>query len=282
MSEKNSQIVTVDKDMADEAGAVVYWSLSGDTSMDELEKVWNAANLDTKLLPDTPTPERALRRALNEQRQQRRLVRPHKGGWALVDETADDKLEYKQLLHASINKIGHLEITDTLLEAQELEDNITVAFEHHQEQLSQSDISVWLVVMAAKCQAVALRERGGIYFIPHASIGYWRTMTEVLGDVSEHTCFEIPALKTDQAVDAILAAVMREAQDAVDDIGREMGARELQKRALRSREDKCTAMLAKLDSYEALLGKSLDTMATKVEDLKISIGAALLEQMEEL
>ena len=282
MSEQVNNIIAVEGN-TDQAGAVVYWSLSGEIEFEQFRALWDAANLAEELLPETPSPETALRRAMKEQQKPRRLVRPLKKGWAIMaEDAANEELEYTQLLRASINKIGHLVVENVVEGEKGIADAIAATFTTQQDTLSQSDISSWLARMVRKCQAVALRERGGIYFIPFSALGHWRAMTEVLSDASGHTCFEIPALKTEQAIDAILASLVREAQDAVSEMETELMEGDMQKRALRTREDRCSAMMAKLGSYETLLGRNMDAMSKKVEDLKISIGAAMLAGMKEL
>lgn len=268
----------------EEAGAVLYWSLSGGLDADKFEAAWIAGGLDANLLPETPTPETALRRALNEQKQHRRLVRPIKGGWAVVDETDGAQgLEYRTRLTAHLNKIGHLRIDDPDdTDAEIIGADIATAYRRHQDMLTQNDISTWLVNMARKCQAVALRDRGGIYFIPHEALEHWRAMTGTLTDVSDHTCFEIPALKTEQAVDAILDAITREAEAVAADMEKELMEGDLKQRALQTRSRKCEEVMAKLNSYEKLLGKSLSTISDRVDTIQADLAAATLAQMAEL
>jgi len=282
MSHTNPEIYAVPD--AERAGAIVYWRLSGTVDALKLTEAWQDAGLADALLPETPTPDAALRRAVYEQKARRRLVRklPNGKGWAIVEEKIEgDDLAYAVGLRVTLNKIGRValhadEDKSDLASVQVIGGEIVNAFDQHLDHFSASDISAWLVHFAAKCGAVSLRERGGIYFVPRDTLPYWRKAVAAIASASDHSCYEIPALKSDEAVDAILDAVMREAQSATDAMADELETGELQARALCNREEQCTAILAKLKQYEALLGRNMGTLTARVDDLKADIAIAAL------
>jgi hypothetical protein len=273
---------------AEQAGAIVYWRLSGTINAAQLEEAWQNANLALELLPETPSPEAALRRAVYEQKERRRLARklPNGKGWALVNELVDgDDLEYEISIRVFLNKVGQVEFEmpeDVRPEEQQMCTQIEASFYQHLDELSAADVSAWLVGFSAKCSAVSLRERGGIYFVPRQNLAYWRSAYKAIQSVSGHSCYEIPALKSDEAVDAILDAVTREAQAAAEAMAEELASGDLQSRALANREERCTSMLAKLKQYEDLLGRSMGAITDRVGDLKAEIATAALATMGDL
>jgi len=277
---------------AEQAGAIVYWRLAGTVDAARLTESWLEAGLAESMLPETPTPDAALRRAVYEQKARRRLVRklPSGKGWAIVSESvATGELKYSVDIRVFLNKIGRIkfEIPETP-ECDEDEhtgrranldaicQQVEGAYYQHLDEFTASDISAWLVRFATKCGAVSLRERGGIYFVPRTTIGSWRLAVGAVKLASAHHCYEIPALKSSDAVDAILDAVVREAQAATDEIQEEMGKGDLQSRALINRAERCDSMLSKLKQYEDLLGANLGEIAKRVDDLKADITIATL------
>ncbi|KKN38749.1 hypothetical protein LCGC14_0750120, partial [marine sediment metagenome] len=271
-------IVAVTESM-ETAGCIVWWRLSGSTDGYALRQAWEDAGLPEDLVPELPSAEKALRRAVIEQRERRRLVRPLEGtkGWAVVDEAASgDDLDYSVRLKVTLNKIGHVSIEP---EGAVGSDEIKAAYQRHLAQLAQTDISTWLVRLAARVRAVALRDTGGVYFIPREQVAQWRRMAGALGAASASRVFEVPALKSDEAIEAVLDAVAREAETAAEVMEEELAKENLGERALRTRTERCGAIEEKLSTYEKLLGTSLDALHDRLEVLQAGLATAALAAM---
>ncbi len=72
------------------AGAIMFWELSGQVDRETMLAAWKAAGLDPKLVPDFPSDQEALRRAMESLREKHVLVRPCGAGYALVGEREED------------------------------------------------------------------------------------------------------------------------------------------------------------------------------------------------
>jgi hypothetical protein len=263
-------------------GAVTWWALAGTMDGERLSATWKAAGLDEKLLPPLPSPGTAIRRALGEQRSARRLVRPLEGthGLALVNEQATgEELLHAIELRATVDKVGNVRVTpaDHVLAAE-----LKAAYEKHLGELSHEDISSWLCDLIHVVRATSLRESGGFYFVPPGeSLAVWRKMVAVLTACSGHQVFEMPAMRSDQAVAAVLAAVSREASAEAHAMEAELSSEELGRRALQTRERRCQTAMQKLAAYEGLLGSALDELKDRFEDLQQQIAAAALAADDE-
>jgi len=270
-------IVAVTDAHADSCGAVVWWRLSGEVPVDRLAAAWQLRGLDPDLLPGEPSPAKRVRRAVDQvarARLGRHLVRPLVGpsSWAVVDETATaDDLDYRIAFRARLDG-DDLEVDGPVQYAEQLRD----AYEHHRAHLSSNDVSKWLLDAMARLRAVGLRQGGGIYFVPRDRVPELRTIASVLADVSGHEVYEVPALKSDEAVRAILHAVLDEADQELGRIGREMEDGELGERALKGRQRRCGDLLDKVADYERLLGESMDGIRERVTGLQAEIVAAAL------
>jgi len=261
---------------------MTWWRLNGDVELEALAKAWVAAGFDEKLLPKEPSPAKRLRRAVDKVARamdENCLVRPLKGqhSWAIVGETASrDDLDYRINLRARLNGEA-LEVDGLLMH----EDQLRAAFEHYRTHLTSNDVSRWLLDTMDDMRAVGLRQGGGIYFVPQGRVDLLRNLAAVLGEVSDHAVYEVPALRSEEAVRAILDALLQEADSELDRMGEEIETGGMGPKALRTRERRCERLLDKVGEYEGLLGRSLDELRDRAEGLKADLVAAAFVAVED-
>lgn len=278
----NDGLVIVE-DGAAVAGRVVYWRLEGTIEHEVLSEAWLEAGLDEDLLPSPPTPERALKRSLKSWASKRVLVRPlgkDVRGYALVAETAEGKelsheTELRVVLAHDDDGRPELEVEPL---SHELAGDVRRRFLVATMELDSRDSSTWLANLIVAVDAVSLRDKGGVYFIPRDRLPLWDRFVEVLGAVSEHRVFQIPALPTADAVAAVLDAVTTEAADVVGRIENDLAdpGLELGKRALRTRVGRLEELLEKVGRYEELLDSKLDDVRDRIGDIRANVATALL------
>jgi hypothetical protein len=214
-----SNHIAVTDAMKGAAGRIVYWRLSGEIDYDRLVELWEAADLDDALIPNPTTADRALRLALDTQKERHLLVRtlPNSKGYALVREYAiGNSLGYSTLLHVALDKSGDVPalLIDTdvgISEAQfrdVLHDRIVEEYERRLDTLDSMAVSSWFAnKVLPSVSAVGLRDRGGIYFVPANKGEAWNEIVRIVDAASNHTIFQIPAMPSAEAVHAILDAL---------------------------------------------------------------------------
>ena len=277
------------------AGAVSYWRAGGNISIAALRKAWEEAGLDMALLRKEPEPETALRRAtldlaertsVNEKTERRILVRPmaEVSTWGIVEEIVQEGFapSYTTLAIVSfVNDKPHVEQHDgTEEQTTDIEKRVLVGFHAQQGLFDPADITGWLVKLAYKtCKAVTLRDSGGVYFIPRPAMEFWNKAANVIETVSHknHKVFRIPAMKNAEAVEAIVDAVSAEAEQVAKQIDDQVNAG-LGARALETRKAAVNELLAKIASYEELVGQQLK-VRERVESLGAAVAAAALASM---
>jgi hypothetical protein len=269
--------VTVVTEHVGNAGAVVMWSMRGDTSIDELAAAWTEQGLDAGWLPQPPTPVTALRRAIGELKGPTRIVRPTQAGWALFDEKAagtEDELAFTTALKAKVDKVGRLTVTGG---TEDERAQMHAAFAKYADHLGTQDVSAWLAAMVWRASAVSLRPTGGVYFVPAFAMPLWERIVRAVKTSSSHNVYAIPALRNEDIVAAVTEGLEKEATEAVEAIEAELAAKTDMKRAPLERRIKTTETIeAKLSSYEKLLGTQLDMMRAKVEAVRAEITKAIL------
>jgi hypothetical protein len=275
------KVVAVTEQM-EEAGAIVLWHLNGEMHGESLKNSWASNGLNDDLLPSMPSNETALRRTAAQYKEKRRLIRmlPDRSGWAVVDEVGSEgKLSYHQVFDLKLTDSGEVEATvydENAFNASGGIARATTIFEAAKSQLAHNDVSFWLSHLVRRVDSISLRESGGVYFIPRNRLDEWRTFVASIRAVSSHVLYEVPALRSDEAVSAIIDSLTREAEEEAKGIETELEQGELGGRAIKTRAERCQSMSQKIASYEELLGQSLDVLRDRYEHLQANIAAAAL------
>lgn len=281
--------ILVSEELAGMSGAQVHWKLSS-TTVDHtaLTAAWKKASLPMSLVPSTAEPETVLRRAVSELRKPHLLVRNHKGVFVLSDERVrKEGVEYPQDVSytprttVSMSKTGKVKVEPF---DQAVYDTVNDAYQTGLGELSSADFTPWLVRLVAYCAGVSMREGGGIYFIPRAQVPTWRMIKATISSVSEHKLYMIPAMQSDEAVEAILDAIESEAAAEAARLERKLFPNEegaepeqLGLRALHSLGEEAKAVARKVGVYEALLGTRLEKFGEQMTKIKRGLTVAALK-----
>lgn len=280
MPNETSIIAVTDKVPSGAVGSLTYWKLASKTAVDELHDLWASKNMSTVLgePPSAPSPEVALARALDDQKERRRLVRPLakvKDGWAIVRETVDDKtgdLNYTVVARVKLgdNLKPAIESDDTNLIAE-----VKDAYSHHLNTFVAADLSTWLVSLMTRLDAATLKPTGGFYFIPAGKRDTLAALREVMRGVGS-VVYDIPAMGSESATVAFVDALTAEAKQSFETIMAEVQKGALGERALQNRTATINAFHKKVESYEVLLGTKLDDLKAQVAQLAGAVAAATL------
>lgn len=287
-------VVAVTEDIKT-AGAIVWWRLSGTTDSDALRVKWAKAGFDPEELPSPPGPATALLRACRAQREQRTLVRPlgRGTGFALVNEHVHDEnggtpLDHDIAAIAKVDDIGRVTVTGpgrtmTMKERDALDKirtEVVAGYERHLETLSAKDISLWLVDFMPKLDAVSLRDKGGVYFVPHHNVARLEAIADCIASVSGHRVHRVPALKSEDAVNAILDAIDTEASAEAEAMESDIAAAALGARGFEHRVGRCEEIEAKVVRYETLLGRKLDALGERLVNLRHNLTVAMIKSRQ--
>jgi hypothetical protein len=265
-------------------GAIVMWSLEGPTKFEALSGAWGTAGLDADDCPSQPSASATLRSVMNTFAKRSRIVRPVNGQFALVEEVVIDQsadiaaggepLAHQTLALAKINADDSVSVTarDPLLAA-----DISEEYEKARDYLGVTEFSMWLTTfIQGRMGAVPLRPRGGVYFVPRSGLDVLEKLATVFEATTNHKLYRINALRSEEAVEAILDAVVREANEVVDDVTDEANSGKLTKRSGKSRKEKLLKMTEKLEQYETLLGARRDVMHDRLEQAQANLVCLVL------
>lgn len=263
------------------AGALVFWRLAGALDPATMRAAWAAAGFAEAALPKLPSPAVALQRAMQGLTEKRRLSRPLPGGGAhaLVDEKAStDSLDYSVALRATLDAVGRVVVTPP---DHALADTLRAAYERALNECSTSDVAEWLVAQVRQLDGVSMREGGGFYFLSPAAMAKWDRVSEILETFSGHRLFSIPAMRTPDAVAAVLDALELETAAEAARLHAQVTAGKLGRRALQARAEEVQGMADRVRRYEATLGGKLEALHEQLEQLNGVISMTLLEGEED-
>jgi len=281
------------------AGLIAFWTLSGDVRLEALDQALRAEG-SSAIRPDAPSNVVALRRAVETLADNLKLESHGKEGgkWRLVapgskEEVKEETTPGTTLFNGETRRkkalVYDVKLTAQLtgnardvLEVENLtgnptaESDLRAAMAYAKTALDTSDISAWLCERLSGLGAVRLRESGGFYFVPVDSVSRWEKLTNALKACSSHLLYSIPAMKTKDAMEAILAAVTAETRQACKEISEAVGSAELGSRALETKEKQTSSILSKVERYEGILGTRLDDLRQALDETRQAIATAIL------
>jgi hypothetical protein len=117
---------------------------------------------------------------------------------------------------------------------------------------------------------------GGIYFVPRFNLKTWERMVAVIRECSSSVVSFIPAMPTDEALDAITDAISQETVAMMDAVEADITGGNLGERALKNRAKLAEDCERKVSQYEALLGRKLTDINGKLESLRERVNQAIL------
>lgn len=269
-------LIAVQGMTSEQAGATVWWTMSGSVSLTRLREAWIGQGLPADWLPEAPSAEQKLGRAVATFTSQRVLARPlsRRGHYAIVVESVEDGGSDLTLHHQQTLAVKIVEGWPRFSEPCSLADAILQAFDAQDGLLNSNDIAEWLSesILRRRIYGTKLRPRGGLYYVLPAQMKLWRKICDVVAECKLGSCYTLPTLAGDDATRAVLDALTRDVGSDVETIQTQI-AQGVGVRALRARVEDCNGLLARLAQYETLLGSALDAVREKVT---VAQDAALL------
>lgn len=272
------------------AGAMVWWELSGPVLLEDMKEALEAEGWDETATPEPASLALALGRAAGAAlASKRQLLRPlsKRGSWEIVQESVvsedDDYVgdvvegcQYKSVLK------GWVEDGAIVLRGDpEMAAKVRALVPNYQATIEVTDFSSWLLDQAAACHAVALRSRGGFYFIPKERLDRWQAVKRVTRACSGHSLREISAMRTEEAVEAIMSAVTREVVASFSEMEEWMKKDNFSNRGANVVEANLEKAREKVELYSKLLGAGMESVMARHHQVVGALTAVRLALKEE-
>jgi len=240
-------------------GDMLWWTLEdARISRERLEEVWLGAGLSAALLPEPPTPEKALRAAVREAQvgQQGHLIRLGKEDddelvFAVVEEQRDGSgnVSYRQEARIVLRRL----VTPFLAsDAPDLE--IVGAVRERYERLltthTPDDVRRALVKTLGACAAVTLREHGGVYWVPAPFADTLRRLQVAVAGIGASRIDVVPIHATPEASKALGDAARSALEEDLAILSSEIEA------FLQEPPDRVSTLTRRLATFDELRAKA--------------------------
>jgi hypothetical protein len=267
-------------------GISVYWEIS-DVSYAKFADALKDAGLDD-LVPAEERPVTTLRRALSEVYARPYLVRPLKGGegYAVVLErkgvaanryTRADEQVVAKISNGPNGPVisyepGHEPSPDE-------QRKVLDAFIKLADTLNAQRVALVLTdTILTRLNGVTLRNRGGFYWIPNASVPTWHTLAKCVKDSALRpdgvTFGKITTAQSADTVESLRVAIISEATKTVAEINEAIGNEKVGARALETQHKTAGELRKKVERYERLLNVALTDVRKQLGDVRDAALAA--------
>lgn len=284
-------LITVTDEMAAKglAGASVSWRLPTEADFDEVCAALKRDGFE--FLPEPTSPAAALLRVMTQRFQSKNTLvksvpNPNETklpAYGVLPKHEDGrKLTFAQSWACGLDKDANGGPALYFSESCPMADreDVEVLFPSALSNLGSTELSGWLVnLIRGIFRGVPTVGGAGTYFIGPEEVPRWRKLRTCLHPFGVRL-YEIPAMRSEQAMECVLESVRRYTEDAVtelqDDLDKYKAVRSdpdpkkrsIQTRALQSRLDKVTEQCAVVEKYEKLFDTKLDELRTSLAGLQ--------------
>jgi hypothetical protein len=256
-------------------GAVVFFSTKDGTDRPKLKQSLATMGLE-KFCPEERTTLSALKVALQElYGSPKTLIRPldtneREGFCVIEEERGAEGNSYSTTMCAYLENDQVLYIG--------LDHGVTVSERTAlaKQNLPAISVSNMLVKLIEDLGGTALREAGGIYWLPENKLTSWGQISRIVEKCGPNTVYVLQHLKDENAIRAVRDAIVREAESESRQIEREINESEVGERYLQSRVDRAIKISQKIAKYEELLGVGLEAIKENLSRVEDAAAKAVL------
>jgi hypothetical protein len=267
-------------------GDLVFWSLS-EARIDRttLESLWDAAKLPKELLPDPPSPEKALKLAVREAHVGHpdhliRLAKEDPGEivFAIVREQrpGDGSLDYATEARISLDRQREVLSSDS--PGHDLVAGVRTRFEMYRTTHHPDDVRRAIVKALHSFAAVTLRDSGGIYWVPAPFAEKVRRLQSVIEKIGASRVYLLPVHKSAEAERALGEIAKGSIEEELASLQEEI------RMFLETPPERPSTLIRRFDAFEALRARAKlyrDVLNVQVQDLDGQLNqlSAAVEEM---
>lgn len=262
-------------------GLIVTWKAGGEAQQQGVEDIFAGVGFGN----DAPKP-RTIRDSLHSGlvdlfSKKNRPVRPTKRGYEVVQEhaTEDGTANTREPVVAAWverDKASGGEVVR--VDVVEQYDAVKAATDAAQKRVDGTSIGKALSTVAgARLGGFSIREGGGAYWIPPASVETWEKLSAGLAKTGAVRFRKFTVTGDADTVDSLVDSVEDKIEAVLNGIISDLDDGKVKTaRGLTARSEEAAALVEQLGQWEAVLGRALDTFRTKVEEVQVRAAQAAL------
>lgn len=259
-------------------GLITYWMLSEHTNRDLLASALASQGL-SDYLPDTQSPSTIMSSVLKDVFGSKFVIRPlQSSGFQVTRETrGEDNNEYEPELTVKLTQSGEPVFSIPT----DKENEILALYGQRRSILSHNQIISMLVKLVRNYAGVALRPRGGIYWISPANADKWTAAANAVEQCPGHEVYLLQQEFTGDTVRAVQDAITYEVTSEANRLLDLVTEGEQGPRAMRSRQAEAHALNNKVVKYEQWLNISLTAVREAAIKAEQATFVASAQEFEE-
>jgi len=265
-------------------GLIVTWSAGGSEAQHQAaEDAYAAVGLG-EYAPKPRTSRDSLHAGLVDiYSRKNRPVRPTPRGYEIVEETptADGlHLTREHVVSAWIERDRASGAEVIRVDVPARFDEVKAAADSAARRVDGTAIGQSLTAVCARALKGALiREAGGAFWIPPSSVATWNVLTEKLAATGAVKFRKFTVTGDAETVDSIVDSARSKVEGLLAQLTSDLDKGTLGPRALTARAEEASRLADEIGSWESVLGRALDTIREKAEEVQVRAAQAALAAM---
>lgn len=269
-------------------GITTFWSLTDNTDRGILrQSLTDLGRAD--LIPSPKKDTQALLRALHKEFSGKEtVIKSIKGtsGYTVCagGRTLDGRDQYTENLRVTFDENGALVFKSETSSLGSLfcsaQDRVEAEFLRQRGLVSSAALGTILSGAAHSLSGIALRPRGGLYWIPQAQKGQWEQIVSAIKEAGQDNAVYCLQTTTDKStVTAVCDSLVAQVKVKLDQLESDIEEGDLGKRALSTRKSEALELDRLLQEYEGILGTTLTSLRERAEHAEAAAAMAIFDAM---
>jgi uncharacterized protein DUF6744 len=264
-------------------GDLLWWTLAdARVTRSTLESVWANAGLAENLLPEPPTPEKALRAAVREAQvgQHDHLLRLGKEDdgeivFAVIAETRDGagNVSLAQTARIRLDRARPVKL-ESDQPGHDLVAAVSAAYDRLLTTHTADDVRRALVKTLTSCAAVTLRDHGGVYWVPAPYAETLRRLRDAVSNIGASRLDVVPIHASAEATAALGDAARASLDEEIAALRTEIEG------FLTDPPERASTLARRLETFEGLRAKARlyhTVLQVQVQDLETALNKLTLQ-----
>jgi len=268
-------------------GAVVFWSLGEDTSAVDLDTGLRGLGLDA-YTAEANTPNGAVKIALTKTYGRKGVkidALPSADGYVVTYLKADNQNGVKTLEYDVAFSVEYSTDRSTLIFRSPTTgmvvqpngyQNAQAIYAHEMSTCARHKVARCLTRIVGHLNGVALRDRGGLYWLPQDKMATFNGVAEVIQNAGGNSVYTVRTAHDTESVRAICDALTNEVNSELNTINADIMSGDIKKRAMKSRQDRAVNLRAQVAEYESILGTALDSLKERCDEADTAAATTIL------
>jgi hypothetical protein len=254
-------------------GLIVSWTSSGEAVEADVKLAFDKGGFGRFAPKQRPLKDAMKAALVSEFSRKNRPVRPTKKGYEVVEETPADETgltnQHGHILSAWIESNKATGGTEQVrCDIAEYEPRLQQATAEARLRVEGAAVGEALTVVAKTAlHGVAIRDGGGAYWIPQASVAQWLTLADALNSVSGGVSTrEFTMMGDARTAAGLVASATAKVEEAVAGMYAAIAKGDKKAKGLLTIAEDAMALAEQVETWKAALGVGLEDLLKKAED----------------